>query len=107
MKKLSILLFSLTLGSAAIAQEKRGEELKKEITKEVKMIEENGVKTLTIITTENGVVAEEVFTGAAADKKMAEIQKEEAKDSKKRDADKKIVHDRKMKMVQESGNGNM
>lgn len=45
---------------------------KEEIRKEVRMEEENGVKTLHIITTVNGVTTEEVITGDAADARLAE-----------------------------------
>ena len=48
--------------------------VKTEIRKEVRMEEENGVKTLTISTDENGTKTEEVFVGAEADKKMAEME---------------------------------
>ncbi|MDG1333315.1 MAG: hypothetical protein P8P74_13350 [Crocinitomicaceae bacterium] len=47
--------------------------LKKEIRKEVRMEDNDGVKTLTIITDDNGVISEEVFTGEAADAKLAEL----------------------------------
>ncbi|MDX2359413.1 MAG: hypothetical protein QNK23_01310 [Crocinitomicaceae bacterium] len=43
-----------------------------ELKKEVRMEEENGVKTLTILTTENGNVTEEVYTGQEAETKLAE-----------------------------------
>lgn len=44
-----------------------------EIHKEVRMENENGIKTLYISTTQNGVVSEEVYTGKQADEKLAEI----------------------------------
>lgn len=43
-----------------------------EIRKEVRMEDENGVKTLYITTTTNGVSTEEVITGEAADARLAE-----------------------------------
>jgi len=120
MKKLALFLFATILGTSVMAQEKKvvkeKEVVKKEIKsenvesveirKEVKMIEEKGEKVLTITTTENGVTKEEIFKGAAAEKKMAELEKEEAKDSKKREEAKKEAI-RKEKMAKESGNGNM
>lgn len=43
------------------------------IKKEVRIEEENGVQTLTISTDENGVKTEEVYTGEEAEKKMEEM----------------------------------
>jgi hypothetical protein len=120
MKKLALFLFATILGTSVMAQEKKvvkekevvKKEVKsetadkKEIRKEVKMIEENGEKVLTISTTQNGVTTEEIYKGEAAEKKMAEIEKEEAKDPAKRAAAKKEV-ERKEKMVQESGTKNL
>ncbi len=56
---------AILLGTGCFAQSE-------EIRKEVRMEEENGVKTLYITTTTKGVTTEEVFTGAAADAKLAE-----------------------------------
>lgn len=47
--------------------------VKKEIRKEIRMEDNDGVKTLTIITDDNGVISEEVFVGAEADAKLAEL----------------------------------
>jgi hypothetical protein len=64
-------------------------QVKKEVKKEVRMEEENGVKTLTIVTTENGKTSEEIFKGEAAEKKMEELMaasngmKEEVQSEKK------------------------
>jgi hypothetical protein len=64
-------LFSLiAIGSQA--QEVK--EVKKEIRKEVNLKEENGEKTLTVSTTENGKVTEEVYKGEAAEAKMVEFE---------------------------------
>ncbi len=74
MKKLilSIAAFALiAVSNQTIAQT----EEKREIRKEVKMEDDNGVKTLTISTTENGKTKTEIFKGADADKKMAELNK--------------------------------
>ena len=59
------------------SQAQEVKELKKEVRKEVNLQEENGVKTLTITTTENGVVTEEVYKGEAAEAKMAEFETKE------------------------------
>lgn len=56
------------LSTSMFAQEK------KEIKKEVKLEEVNGEKNLTIITTENGLTKEEVYTGAEADAKIIELE---------------------------------
>lgn len=56
------------LSTSMFAQEK------KEIKKEVKLEEVNGEKSLTIITTENGLTKEEVYTGAEADAKIIELE---------------------------------
>ena len=74
MKKLSLSIVALaliTFSNQAIAQT----EEKKEIRKEIKMEDEDGVITLTITTTENGDTKTEVFTGDDATKKMAELDK--------------------------------
>lgn len=46
------------------------------IKKEVRMEDENGVKTLTITTTENGVKSEEIYTGEEAERMMLEMEDE-------------------------------
>lgn len=77
MKKTFILgLFAFAITLSASAQEE-GRIVKKEmksVRKEVRMEENNGVKTLTISTDENGKKTEEVYTGEEADKKLAELQ---------------------------------
>ena len=47
--------------------------IKKEIRKEVRMEDNDGVKVLTIVTDDNGMITEEVFEGEAADAKLAEL----------------------------------
>lgn len=64
-------LFSL-IAVGSHAQEVK--EVRKEVRKEVNLKEENGEKTLTITTTENGKVTEEVYKGEAAEAKMAEFE---------------------------------
>lgn len=77
MKTASTLIVALTLcvlSCSAFGQEQTGvKKEKRSITKEVRIEEENGVKTLKISTDENGIKTEEIFIGEAADKKMAEM----------------------------------
>lgn len=47
--------------------------VKKEIRKEIQMEDNDGEKTLTIITDDGGVVTKEVFVGEAAEAKLAEL----------------------------------
>lgn len=79
MKRSFLLLVAFTAlcFGQSIAQEKQV--VKKEVRKEVKMEEENGVKTLTIRTSENGTEAVEVYKGEEADKKMAELEAQHGK----------------------------
>lgn len=83
MKKTFILgLFAFAITLSASAQEE-GRIVKKEmksVRKEVRMEENNGVKTLTISTDENGKKTEEVYTGEEADKKLAELQASQGKE---------------------------
>lgn len=65
---LSMIVFALiAISSQANAQ------TEKEIRKEIKVEDNNGIKTLTISTTEDGKTNTEVFEGAEADKKIAEF----------------------------------
>lgn len=62
------------LSGTSFAQGERKEVKEmRNIKKEVRIEEENGVQTLTISTDENGVKTEEVYTGEEAEKKMAEM----------------------------------
>lgn len=85
MKKLALLAIAFIASTALFAQtEKKVEKVekiervekidKKEVRKEVKFEENNGEKTLTITTSENGKVTEEVYKGAEAEKKMQEME---------------------------------
>lgn len=65
------------------AQEKQT--VTKEVRKEVNVEEENGVKTLTIRTMENGTEKVEVYKGAEADKKLAELEAQHGKGSEVRE----------------------
>ena len=64
---LSIILFSFFVTSAFAQEPVR------QVKKEVQLEEENGIKTLTIKTLENGEEKVEVFEGAEADKKLEEL----------------------------------
>lgn len=71
MKKILIVMIAIAGGlfsSNSFAQE----EVVK-LKKEVRMEEENGIKTLTITTTDGEVVTEEKYSGEAADAKLAEL----------------------------------
>lgn len=58
----------------------------KEVRKEVRMEDENGVKTLHIITTTNNTVEEEIYTGEEAETKLKEMMGgEEPKDGVKKE----------------------
>lgn len=82
MKKTILFISAVTfllISGNTFAQEERTVSEKKElksVQKEINVEEKDGVKTLTITTTSNGLVEEEVYTGAEADAKMAEIKSE-------------------------------
>ncbi len=79
MKTLTLTITALVLSAGLLAQEKERKIEKEEvrsIKKEVRMEEENGQKTLTIITSENGQETKEVYQGEAADKKLEELMAE-------------------------------
>jgi outer membrane protease len=81
MKRTLILMlaFVALATSQTYAQEKQV--VKKETRKEVQVKEDNGVKTLTIRTNENGNETVEVYQGAEADKKIAELEAQNGKAS--------------------------
>ena len=62
-------IFALGWSINGLAQE----EEKQELRKEVRIEENNGVKTMTITTSENGEVSEEVFEGEEAEAKLQEM----------------------------------
>jgi ribonucleotide reductase alpha subunit len=77
MKKLTVCIAAfalIALANQATAQN----HVAKEVSKTVNVEEENGVKTLTINTVEDGNSKTEVYTGAEADAKLAELEKEES-----------------------------
>lgn len=79
MKKITLTIAAFILIAVSNQTMAQKQVVKKEIKKEVSIEEKNGVKILTIATTdENGVTKKEVFKGAEADKKIAELKKEES-----------------------------
>ena len=79
MNKLAALALVLFGSTSIFAQtEKKVEKVekieKKEVRKEVKMEDLNGEKTLTISTSENGKLTEEVYKGPEAEKKLKEME---------------------------------
>lgn len=84
MKKLGIFICAITLSTAAFSQVETAEKKEVKIEREVKVTEEAGVKKVEVTTLQaNGEARYEVFTGAAAEKKLAEIKKEETKSNAK------------------------
>jgi len=73
MKKLAILAITFFGTTAVFAQTEKKVE-KEKITKDVRIEETNGVRTLKITTTSGGTVTEEVYTGAEVDAKLKEIE---------------------------------
>ena len=77
MKKITLCLATFAL--IAIANQANAQTaVKKEISKEACVTEENGTKVLTIKTTEKGKTNTEVYKGADADAKLAELEKEQS-----------------------------
>ena len=72
MKLIQIIICSFLLIGCAANLAAQTE--KKEIRKEVKLTEENGVKTLIIVTTENGKTHTQTFKGADADAEITRMQ---------------------------------
>lgn len=75
MKKTGLLLGSiLTLMVFANCQAQTPKTTKKEISKEISVEEENGVKTVTIKSTEDGKTTVETYTGKEAEAKLKELE---------------------------------
>jgi hypothetical protein len=77
MKKITLsiaLLAIVAISTESFAQTQKSSS----ISKEVNLEDENGVKTLTIKTTTDGNTTTEVYTGAEADTKLAELDKEKS-----------------------------
>ena len=66
---LSVFALATVFNSANAQTEK-----KQEIRKEVKVEEENGIKVMTIVTTENGKTKTETYKGAEAEAKLKEME---------------------------------
>ena len=96
MKKIGIVICAVFLSATAFSQvekEKKIVKVEKEVNtenekkvekemqveKQIKVTEENGVTRLEETTIQNGVTRHEVYEGAAAEKRMTELKKEEAK----------------------------
>jgi hypothetical protein len=78
MKKFGIIICALVLSTSAFSQAET--QIKEAVTveREVKVTEENGVKTVEVSTIEeNGQLRYEKFVGAAAEVKLAELEKEQ------------------------------
>ena len=64
----SIALVALIcLGAIGVAQTTGGGETPKKVEKKIEIVEENGVKTMTVTTTTDGVSAVETYTGNEVD----------------------------------------
>ena len=117
MKKMVLVAIAFTgiISSGAMAQETINSPEKKEVIKkvdeDVKMEVKNGVKTLTIKSNAGGYPVEEIYTGEAAEKKMAELEAAKSKAKKvdtvnsieKKQKTKKIIKVEK-KVIEKSAN---
>ncbi len=96
MKKIGIVICAVLLSSTAFSQIEKEKKIVKgekevktenepkveeqmEVEKQINVTEENGVTRLKETTIQNGVTQYKVYEGAAAEKRMAELKKEEAK----------------------------
>lgn len=75
MKKLTVIVAAFLI--AACANETKAQ-TSKEVRKEVNLEDNNGMKVLTITTTENGNTTTEVYKGAEADAKIQEFSEEKS-----------------------------
>lgn len=82
-------LFITTLSMNSFGQKKG-----KEIKKEIRMEDNNGKRVLTIITTENGNVMEEVYEGRAADLKMTELRSDDSMEFKEESQEVRVEMDK-------------
>jgi hypothetical protein len=81
---------------------------KKNIRKEVRMEDENGVKTLYVTLTEDGKVTEEVYTGEEAETKLAEMMDGRGKtDEIKKEIEVEIIDGEKVVTIITSRKGKM
>lgn len=70
------LLAGLFLSGSCTAQEPKN--VKKELTKEISVTDENGEKKVTITTTENGKISTETYVGKEAEAKIREMESGES-----------------------------
>ena len=82
-------LFITTLSMNSFGQKKG-----KEIKKEIRMEDNNGKRVLTIITTENGNVMEEVYEGRAADLKLTELRSDDSMEFKEESQEVRVEMDK-------------
>lgn len=98
---LSVFVY-LALAGSLFAQE---EQIARKVTKEVELLDENGVKKLIIRTNDNGKLTEEVFTGEEADKKLAELNAEMPIEQEKQDIRVEILNGKKTLTIRSTKDG--
>lgn len=101
MRRTMMVVALLTLGTAV----SYAQEVKKEVRKEVKVQEVNGEKVLTIQSTENGKTTEEIYRGAEAEKKMAELESAQGKETVRQEMKMEEVNGEKVLTVVTTENG--
>lgn len=74
MKRIILFAAIFTAAFSAGAQTEKTE-AKKQVTKDIKIEENNGVKTMTITTVSDGKTTQEIYSGADVDLKLAEMEK--------------------------------
>lgn len=77
---ISAITFLLMSGNSFAQETKVVNNELNSIKKQVTLEEDNGVKTVTIRTNNNGDISEEVYTGEAADAKLAELESQKSTD---------------------------
>ena len=104
MNKIITLLGIFTLCITATAA--FGQEKAKEIRKEVRMEEKDGVKTLIITTTTDGKVSEETYTGEEAEEKLSEMMEgRKESDEIKKEIEVEMIDGEKKVTITTSRNG--
>ena len=69
----TVVFFSAVFGLFSTGMIFSQEEAKKSYKKEVRMEENDGIKTLSVTITENGKISEEIYTGTEAETKLSEL----------------------------------
>ncbi len=82
-----------------------GKEILQEIKREVRVEEKNGLKTMTLITTSNGEVTEEVFTGEEAEKKLAEMDPQSELNQERKEVEYTVDGEEKRLVIRKEENG--